>query len=77
MFGRRCFLNGICSLSLAGGHGILGTAGFAPLRGASAPLRWPKPIGSPVLESIRPAIEHSRDVFTHVDKIVEVAEWMG
>ena len=78
MNGRRDFLKVISSLSLA-----------APLRGipevvrsvvasdSSAPLRWPKPIGSPVLESIRPAIEHSRDVFTHVDKIVEVAEWMG
>jgi Potential Queuosine, Q, salvage protein family len=43
----------------------------------SAPFRWPKPIGSPVLESLRPAIENSRDVFTHVDKIVEVAGWMG
>ncbi len=30
-----------------------------------------------MLESIRPAIENSRDVFTHVDKIVEVASWMG
>src|ERR1700745_896087 len=44
---------------------------------SSAEIRWPKPIGSPVLESIRPAIENSRDVFTHVDKIVEVAAWMG
>src|ERR1700745_4231142 len=44
---------------------------------SSAEIRWPKPIGSPVLESIRPAIENSRDVFTHVDKIVEVASWMG
>ncbi|MGH9685173.1 MAG: queuosine salvage family protein [Candidatus Acidiferrales bacterium] len=40
-------------------------------------LRWPKPIGSPVLESLRPVIEHSRDVHTHVDKIVDVASWMA
>src|SRR5713101_3094565 len=41
------------------------------------PIRWPKPIGSPVLDSLRPVIEHSRDVHTHVDKIVEAASWMA
>ena len=40
-------------------------------------LHWPKPIGSPVLDSIRYAIESSRDVQTHYDKIVEVASWMA
>ena len=40
-------------------------------------LRWPKPIGSPVLDSLRPVIEHPRDVHTHIDKIVEVAGWMA
>jgi Potential Queuosine, Q, salvage protein family len=40
-------------------------------------LRWPKLTGSPVLESVRPVIERSRDVQTHVDKIVEVAHWMA
>jgi Potential Queuosine, Q, salvage protein family len=40
-------------------------------------LHWPKMIGSPVLDSIRPVIERSRDVQTHVDKIVEVAQWMA
>jgi len=40
-------------------------------------LHWPKPIGSPVLESVRYAIESSRDVQTHYDKIVEVASWMA
>ena len=38
---------------------------------------WPKLKGSPVLDSLHPVIEHSRDVRTHVDKIVEVANWMG
>ena len=38
---------------------------------------WPKPIGSPVLDSLRPVIENSRDVRTHVDKVIEVARWMG
>ncbi|MFY9731062.1 MAG: queuosine salvage family protein [Candidatus Acidiferrales bacterium] len=77
MFARRDLLKGICSLSFALGHGILGASGSASRQHTSAPLRWPKPIGSPVLESVRPAIELSRDVFTHVDKIVEVAGWMG
>lgn len=40
-------------------------------------MRWPKPIGSPVLDSLRPVIENSRDVRTNVDKIVEVAGWMA
>jgi hypothetical protein len=40
-------------------------------------VRWPKPIGSPVLDSLHPVIEHSRDVRTDVDKIVEVAKWMA
>jgi hypothetical protein len=44
---------------------------------AQATLHWPKPIGSPVLESVRYAIESSRDVQTHYDKIVEVASWMA
>ncbi len=40
-------------------------------------LQWPKMTGSPVLDSIRPVIERSRDVQTHVTKIVEVAQWMA
>ncbi|MFZ1132998.1 MAG: queuosine salvage family protein [Terriglobales bacterium] len=40
-------------------------------------MRWPKVTGSPVLESIQPVIERSRDVQTHVDRIVEVAGWMA
>ncbi|MFZ0618971.1 MAG: queuosine salvage family protein [Candidatus Acidiferrales bacterium] len=40
-------------------------------------VRWPKSIGSPVLDSLRPVIERSRDVRTNVDKIVEVAGWMA
>jgi hypothetical protein len=38
---------------------------------------WPKLTGSPVLDSIRPVIEHSRDVQTDYKKIVEVASWMA
>jgi hypothetical protein len=39
-------------------------------------MHWPKSIGSPVLESLHYAIESSRDVRTHYEKIVEVASWM-
>src|SRR5271167_1887443 len=41
------------------------------------PMRWPTLTGSPVLDSLRPVIEHSRDVFTHAAKIEEVASWMA
>ncbi len=40
-------------------------------------IRRPLPIGSPVLDSLGPAIENSRDVHTHIEKIVEVAGWMA
>jgi len=43
----------------------------------SGTIHWPQPIGSPVLESIRPVIENSRDVTTHFGKIQEVAGWMA
>lgn len=62
-------------LAAAGGEGRSAAASFSAKD--NSPLRWPKPIGSPVLESLRPVIENSRDVRTHVDKIVEVAGWMA
>ena len=78
MTGRRDFLKVISSLSfVAPVRGISAAVRSVALGDNAVPLRWPKPIGSPVLASIRPAIEHSRDVFTHFDKIVEVAGWMG
>jgi Potential Queuosine, Q, salvage protein family len=40
-------------------------------------VRWPTLSGSPVLDSLRPVIENSRDVRTNVAKITEVAGWMG
>jgi len=40
-------------------------------------MQWPKSIGSPVLDSVRYAVESSRDVQTHYEKIVEVASWMA
>jgi hypothetical protein len=41
------------------------------------PVRWPMLSGSPVLDSLRPVIENSREVRTNIEKIVEVAGWMG
>src|SRR6202022_260521 len=40
-------------------------------------VRWPILSGSPVLDSLRPVIENSRDVRTNIEKIAEVAGWMG
>jgi hypothetical protein len=40
-------------------------------------VRWPQLIGNPVLDSIRPVIERSRDVQTNISKIAEVAGWMA
>ena len=79
---RRTFMKGISAIS------IVSTAGSELLHSAAAAaessqkarapeIRWPKRIGSPVLESIRPVIENSRDVFTHNEKIVDVAGWMA
>ena len=44
---------------------------------AASNFRWPQPIGSPVLDSLRPVIEHSRDVKTNLPKLIEVAQWMA
>jgi hypothetical protein len=38
---------------------------------------WPRISGSPVLDSLRPVIERSRDVRTNLEKITEVASWMA
>jgi hypothetical protein len=50
---------------------------FVPGIEVQRPMRLPKPIGSPVLDSLQPVIEHSRDVRTNLEKIVEVAGWMA
>jgi hypothetical protein len=43
----------------------------------TGPRRRLKPIGSPVLDSLRPVIEGSRQVRTDVSKVVDVARWMA
>jgi hypothetical protein len=74
---RRQVLRGI---SAAGAVAAI-TMKNAPLSHANTPARgnlpWPTGTGSPVIESLRPVIENSRDVHTNYDKVVEVAGWMG
>jgi len=62
-------------LAAAGGESFRHAAASPPADFMSA--RWPKLTGSPVLDSLRPVIEHPRDVHTNVDRIVEVASWMA
>src|SRR5947209_824961 len=70
--GRRNFLQQLGSV------GLLMAAGKTPLRAAdSSSIRWPSLSGSPVLDSLHPVIEHSRDVQTHVHQIQQVAAWMA
>jgi hypothetical protein len=76
---RREALKGISSLT------AIAATSNAPLHATvkgndpvnPKPSPWPQPIGSPVLESLRPVIERSRDVQTHYDRIGEVAHWMA
>ena len=71
---RRQFLGAMATI------GAMAAAGKSEALSAAAggsAVRWPKLAGSPVLDSLHPVIEHSRDVRTNVDKIVEVAGWMA
>src|SRR5207245_10511362 len=52
-------------------------ADLASAASSASALLLPKLTGSPVLDSLHPVIEHSRDVRTHIDKIAEVAGWMA
>ena len=49
----------------------------AELRDKTSPLHWPRTLGSPVTDSLRPVIENSRDVQTHYAKILQIARWMA
>ncbi len=66
-------------LKVSGTTMVAAVAGASGLAAAaeSATLPWPRPLGSPVTESLRPVIENSRDVHTHYQKIVEIASWMA
>jgi hypothetical protein len=71
--GRRQFVKA------AGNFGVLAATmkGNVFAESSASPLPWPKLVGSPVLDSLHPVIEHSRDVRTHFEKIQEVAGWMA
>ena len=71
--GRRQFVKA------AGKFGVLAATMKANLfaESSASPQPWPKLVGSPVLDSLHPVIEHSRDVRTHFEKIQEVAGWMA
>jgi len=69
---RRCLqgLQAIGALSAAGAQSLFAS-------GNASALAWPQLTGSPVLDSLRPVIERSRDVRTHLGKIKEVSGWMA
>src|ERR1700730_2061642 len=56
---------------------ITASSSDSPRFARENPVRWPILSGSPVLDSLHPVIEESRDVRTNVDKIIEVAGWMA
>ncbi len=71
---RREFLGALATI------GAMAATGNSEVRdpaSGNSAVRWPKLTGSPVLDSLHPVIEHSRDVRTHVDKVAEVAGWMA
>jgi hypothetical protein len=71
--GRRQFVKA------AGNFGVLAATmnGNLFAQSSASPIPWPKLAGSPVLDSLHPVIEHSRDVRTHFENIQEVASWMA
>ena len=78
---RRSFLKTLGSAAALTAAGSSSLLAATLLESENKPvnnvIRWPLPIGSPVLDSLAPAIENSRDVHTSVEKIVEVAGWMA
>jgi len=71
---RRKFLGALATI---GAMAATGNSEMRNTASGNSVMRWPKLTGSPVLDSLHPVIEHSRDVRTHVDKIAEVAGWMA
>ncbi len=70
-FTRRQLLQGLTAVS------AIALTKKTPARAADKPIPWPRPLGSPVTESLRPVIENSSDVRTHYEKIQEIASWMA
>jgi hypothetical protein len=74
-FSRRRVLQGITASAAVAAAGK--PSAFATEFMNSSPsdsLPWPRALGSPVTESLRPVIANSRDVRTRYEKIVE-AGW--
>jgi hypothetical protein len=74
---RRALLQGVSTGAVAMAAGPSSFAFDTKQTGTAKAIPWPKNTGSPVIESLRPVIEHSRDVKTNYNKIVEVAGWMA
>jgi Potential Queuosine, Q, salvage protein family len=77
-FTRREVLKGISTIAVLATVGA--SSGFADHTAPIPPpdrLPWPRPLGSPVTESLRPVIESSRYVRTHYERIIEIAGWMA
>ena len=73
---RREVLKGASAIAAVGGL-IPSAAWSAPgHRTKTGSLPWPK-TKCPVLDSLRPVIENSRNVHAHYGKIVETAGWMA
>src|ERR1700745_1340728 len=73
---RRQLMQGLTAFCLATAAEKTGADGVPQLSGVSS-LHWPRALGSPVTESLRPVIENSRDVHSHYEKIVRIAGWMA
>ena len=67
--GRRQFLQSATSSMIAAAAGGESLRQAAASTASPKKVPWPKPIGSPVLDSLPPVIENSRDVHTNVDKL--------
>lgn len=77
-FSRRQLVQGMSAFTVFASTGkVSAFADNGMSAGAGDFLQWPRPLGSPVTESLRPVIENSRDVRTHYEKIVEIAGWMA
>jgi Queuosine salvage protein len=77
-FSRRQLLTRLPALATIAAFPKITRFAEAPRPASTAgPLPWPSPLGSLVIDSLRPVIENSRDVRTHYDKIVEIAGWMA
>ena len=77
-FSRRHVLQGIASFAtVAATRKSPVYTAKSTTSGAADSTHWPRSLGSPVTESLRPVVENSRDVRTHYEKIAEIAGWMA